>query len=408
MDVLILSQYYEPEPIPKPHDLAIALAAKGHRTHVITGFPNYPGGVLYGGYKLALFRRETIQEIPVLRTYEYPYHGRNIWKRMLNYGSFMLSAPLGCLRARRADVMYVWHPPLTIGVAAWLIARLRRIPFVYDVQDIWPESAVLSGLMSDGPLVRLMSRLERFVYRRADHILVVTEGARENLISKGVRPERVTAMPHWIDETLFAAADESLREQTRAEFGWTGRFVVLFAGNHGLVQGLTSVIEAAPLLRDTNVRLAFVGDGSEKQRLVELAEKIAPAGIVEFIDFQPIERMPALMGAADALLVHLRRSELSKYVVPSKTMAYLAAGRPIVMAMEGAAAELIQSSGGGIVIPPEDPTRLVSTILELQAMSPEERQAMGARGTTYLRAHFSKSAIIERCEGILRRMAEGA
>lgn len=407
MDVLILSQYYQPEPIPKPHELATELTARGHRVSVITGFPNYPNGVMYDGYRASLARKETIAGIPVVRTYEYAYHGTSALRRMLNYGTFMLSAPLGCFRVRRGDVMYVWHPPLTVGVAAWLIARLRRMPFVYDVQDIWPESAVLAGLLREGLLVRFMSRLEKFVYRRADHILVPTEGARQNLIGKGVSAERVTALPHWIDESLFTAGDESaLRDTTRAELGWDGRFVLLFAGNHGLVQALDKVIEAAPLLSGTNVRIAFVGDGADKERLVELARRIAPAGTVEFIDRQPIERMPALMAASDALLVHLRKSELSRYILPSKTMAYLAAGRPILMAMEGAAADLVEASGGGIVIPSEDPARLAEAVRQLQAMSEEQRRAMGERGKQYLRSHLSKAAVIGKYEDILRKTAD--
>lgn len=407
MDVTILSQYYEPEPIPKPHDLATALAARGHRVAVITGFPNYPKGLLYEGYRTALARRERIGDIPVVRTYEYPYHGTSALRRILNYGTFMLSAPLACFRVPRGDVMYVWHPPLTVGVAAWLIARLRRMPFVYDVQDIWPESAVLSGLLKEGFLVRFMSKLERFVYERADHILVPTEGARQNLIGKGVPEERVTALPHWIDESLFSTADEStLRVETRAELGWTDRFIVLFAGNHGLVQALDKVIDAAPFIRETNARIVFVGDGADKPRLIEHATRIAPDGTVEFVDRQPIERMPALMAAADVLLVHLRRSELSRYILPSKTMAYLAAGRPILMAMEGAAADLVEASGGGIVLPSEEPARLAEGILQLAATPEHERRRMGERGKQYLRDHFSRAAVISRYEEILRRAAE--
>ena len=406
MDVVILSQYYEPEPIPKPHDLALALTARGHGVSVITGFPNYPGGDLYEGYHLGLSRKETIAGIPVVRTYEYPYHGRRASGRMLNYASFLLSAPLGCFRVRRGDVMYVWHPPLTIGVAAWLIARLRGMPFVYDVQDIWPESAVLSGVLRDGLLVRFMSRLERFVYHRADHILVPTEGARQNLIGKGVPEDRVTALPHWIDESLFASGDQpALRAQTRAELGWEGQFIVLFAGNLGLVQGLEKVIEAAPLLRGTNARIVFVGDGADKDRLVGLAQRMAPAGAVQFVDRQPIERMPALMAGADALLVHLRSSELSKYIVPSKTMAYLAAGRPIIMAMEGAAADLVEASGGGVVIPSEDPERLAAAITALQAAPEAQRNSMGERGKAYLATHLSQAAVMARYEAILVQVA---
>ena len=187
MDVLVVSHYYPPEPIPKAGDLATALTQRGHKVAVITGFPNYPSGKLYDARRLSFLSRRRDGAFPVVRTFQYPYHGRSVIGRLANYLSFMTSAPLGALFTSRCDVLYVWHPPLTVGVAAWLIARWKRAPFVYDVQDIWPESAVLSGLLKEGPLVRLISRIERFVYSKADHLICVTEGARQNLISKGAR-----------------------------------------------------------------------------------------------------------------------------------------------------------------------------------------------------------------------------
>src|SRR5437016_6845926 len=198
MRVLILSQYYKPEPVPKPGELAEELRRRGHDVTVLTGFPNYPTGRLYPGASLKLLRREEINGVPVTRTFELPYHGQGIIGRFLNYGSFMASAILGGALGLRPDVIYVWHPPLTVGIAAAVIARVRRVPFVYDVQDIWPEAAVISGMLKDGWLIRLISRVERLVYREADHILVVTPGARENLVAKGVPPEKLSVMPDWV------------------------------------------------------------------------------------------------------------------------------------------------------------------------------------------------------------------
>ncbi|MCX6620784.1 MAG: glycosyltransferase family 4 protein, partial [Acidobacteria bacterium] len=236
MRVLILSQYYKPEPIPKPAELAEALAIKGHSVSVVTGLPNYPTGVLYRGFRIGLVQREVLDGVEIARTFELPYHGKNSLGRMLNYLTFMITAPLGSFFVPRCDVMYVWHPPLTVGVAAWLIAKLHRIPFIYDVQDIWPESVVLSGMVRNKLIIRLLSRLERFIYRQADHIFVVTHGARENLLGKGVRPEKVSVMPHWFDETKAALLDSETRQSVRQAYGWTDKFVSLFAGNIGMVQ----------------------------------------------------------------------------------------------------------------------------------------------------------------------------
>lgn len=409
MRVLVLSQYYDPEPVPKAGELARALRDRGHSVHVITGFPNYPSGVLYEGFRLKLVGKEIRDGLTVIRTYEYPYHGTSVVGRMLNYGTFALSAVLGALSIGKTDVIYVWHPPLTIGIAAWLIGLVRRAPFVYDVQDIWPESALLSGLMKPGPVVRVMHALEKFVYRRAAHLFVVTEGARQNLIGKGVQPDRVTVMPHWIDEELFAPASETTRDQCRADHGWGDDFVVLFAGNIGLVQGLDTVIEAASLLpADSRVRIVIVGDGADKARLVELAAARAAGTRVTFVDRQPMEAMPRFMAASDALLVHLRRSELSRYVIPTKTLAYLAAGRPIVMAMEGAAADLVAEAEAGVIVTPENPSALADALVRLAAMSTSERNEYGIRGRDYLVRNLRKQDVLSRYEEHLLRAAEGS
>ena len=189
MKILVLSHYFTPEPITKPLEIAEALRDAGHSVHVVTGFPNYPDGKLYPGYPLRLFRRDTIAGIPVIRTWVYPSHGSSRVGRLLNYASFMLSSIAGGLVAGRFDAMYVWHPPLSIGVSAAAIAALRRRPFVYDVLDIWPESAIATGFLRPGRLFNLLARVETFVYRRAAHLFVVTEGAKANLIGKGVPPD---------------------------------------------------------------------------------------------------------------------------------------------------------------------------------------------------------------------------
>ena len=406
MRVLILSQYYAPEPVPKPSELAEALRQRGHQVAVLTGYPNYPSGDLYAGFRLRPMERTSQDGIPVVRAFEYPYHGTRALGRMLNYASFMLAAPFASLLAPKCDVIYVWHPPLTVGVAAAIIARMRGVGFVYDVQDIWPESAVLSGLMKDGPLVRFMAWLERIVYRQADHIFVVTEGARVNLLAKGVPPAKLSVANHWVDPRLFAPAGEEVRLAVRTEHGWRERFVLLFAGNIGLVQGLDTLVDAAAALPpSSNALFAIVGDGTDRRRLQEVVARRGLDHRVQFLARRPPEAMPALFAGADALLVHLRKSELSRLVIPSKTLAYLAAERPILMAMEGAAADVVRAAGAGIVLPSEDPARLVGAIEWLRGMTDEERQAMGARGSAYLAAHFARDVVIPGYEATLRRVA---
>jgi colanic acid biosynthesis glycosyl transferase WcaI len=407
MRILILTHFFTPEPIPKTFELATTLRDRGHSVAVVTGFPNYPSGRLYPGYRLGLMRREEIAGVPVLRCFEVPYHGRRVLGRLLNYASTMVSTSLGSLFAPRADVIYAWHPPLTMGLAAWLIARLRRIPFVYDVQDIWPESALLSGLLREGWLVNVMFALERFIYKRAAHILVVTEGARRNLVRKGVAPEKITVMPHWVDPALFEEPSRETVELVRREHGWDRDFVILFAGNLGLVQGLETVVRAAQQLpADSSIRFVLVGDGADRARLQRMAaDADVPVRRLQFIDRQPVEQIHTFLGAADALLVHLKASELSQYVIPTKTLAYLATGRPILMAMDGAAADLVRDAGAGLTIAPDECAALAAAAVTLSQLSPVARVAMGQRGRAYLDAHLTRERVIPQYEDVLGRVA---
>ncbi|MBI2841558.1 MAG: glycosyltransferase family 4 protein [Acidobacteria bacterium] len=403
MRILVLSQYYTPEPVAKPAELAEALRDAGHDVCVLTGLPNYPSGQLYPGYRSRLRAADSINGIPVVRTYEFPYHGTNVFGRVANYLSFMCSAPLGLRLLPRFDVIYVWHPPLTIGIAAWLVARARRVPFVYDVQDIWPESAVVAGILKRRSLaVGLLGLLERFVYSRARHILVVTDEAGCNLAAKGVPTDKLSIAPNWVDTAQFARDLRSDSEEIRKRYGWNNRFVLLFAGNMGLVQGLATVLDAAARIPSESRSLfVLIGDGSDRRRLESLVAQMEIQARVQFIDRQPASAIPAFLAAADALLVHLNRSSLSQYVIPTKTLSYLAAGRPILMATEGPAADLVRSAGAGSVVPPEDPIALADASVALESMTAADRDRMGTAGRAYAAAHFGKAVIIPRYERIL-------
>ena len=407
MRVLILSQYYYPEGVPKPHELAEELAANGHEVSVLTGFPHYPGGKLAEGYRLGLILREKIRNIPVLRLFELPYHSTNALLRMANYLSFMISAPFGAFLTPKVDVIYVWHPPQTIGVAAWLVSKIKRAPFVYDVQDIWGHFTVLSGMVREGSLaIKIIRWLEKFVSRRADHLIVQTEAGREYFVERGVARENISILPHWIDEKMFSESGAEERSILREQMGWQNKFVVLFAGNLGIVQGLDSVIEAARNIPNGNAKIVFVGDGTDKPRLQKMADEFNVGDKIQFVDRQPIERMPAFMAAADALLISLKKSELTKYVVPSKTVAYLASGKPILMAAGGASEDLIKQAEAGITVEPENAAELASAIEQMRQMPPEELNKFGACGRDFLVKNLSKRKVIADYEELLRKVAE--
>lgn len=400
MRVLVLAQYYDPVPVPKPSDVARWLATRGHDVSVLTGLPNYPSGVFAPGYRLTVQRVERRDGVLVRRVFELPYHGTSAAGRILNYGSFMLAASIACLFVRRPDVVYVWHPPLTVGVAASVLSVFRGTPFVYDVQDIWPDSALMSGMLSEGAVASVLRRLERFVYARAARLLVVTAGARANLVSKGVPAAKIEVVPHWAEPWAFSTPNEQSRSWARGFMQRDGEFIVTFAGNIGLLQGLDVLLDTAERLAGSRIAFRVVGDGADRPRLEFLATS---RGIknVQFLGARPAADMPAIFAESDALLVHFRGGAMSELVVPSKTQAYLAAGRPIVMAMEGPAADIVNGSGAGIVVPPDDPDRLAAALSDLAARSEQERAAMGDRARTYAAAHFRRDDVMGRIEGIL-------
>jgi glycosyltransferase involved in cell wall biosynthesis len=406
--VLVLSQYFWPEPIPKPRELAEALRDTGRQVEVVTGFPNYPEGKLYPGYELRHVDREEVGNVPVWRTYLHPDHGRGAAGRLANYGSFMVSAVVGCLLASQFDVMYVWHPPLTVGVTAAIACLLLRRPFVYDVQDIWPESAIASGFLRPGFASRCLSVLEKRVYRRAEHILVVTEGAKENLVGKGVPARKITVVPHWYDDAELRSARPEAREEIRAREGWGGRFVVMFAGNLGMMQGLDTIVRACRSVPpEARVLVTFVGDGSDRGRLQALARELSVEDRIRFVGRVDSSTMAEYFSAADALLVHLRASALSYMVIPTKTIAYFAAGRPVVMANVGASADLVERSKAGVTLPPDDPAALAAAILGLSSLPESERVEMGRRGRLFFEENFTREVTLPKYTSILEAAANG-
>lgn len=403
MRVLILSQHFDPEPITRPMDVARGLAARGHAAEVLTGLPNYPQGRLYPGYRMRLLQREVLDSIPVTRVILYPSHSKSSLARIASYGSFMISSVFGSLFTGPCDVIYVRHPPLTIGVSAWLIGLIKRAPIVYDVQDIWPESGIWSGMLRNPALIGVLRGLERFVYKRASHLLVVTEAARQNLIGKGVASEKVSIASQLIDEKSFAAPNPARVLEVQKAYDLTGGFTVMFAGNIGLVQGLDAAIDAALLLKDEpSVRFVLVGGGVDRDRLVHKAAALKLANVT-FIEQRSEAEMPDFMAAADVMLLTLKYSELCEFSIPLKTFAYMAASRPILAAIKGAAADLVRKAGAGPIIEPGNPEALANEVRRLMRLTEAERAELGTAGRKYMITHHSKEKMLDEYVSVISR-----
>ena len=405
MRVLILSQYYAPEPVPKPHELAVGLVRRGHQVVALSAIPNYPHGSFYDGYRLQPWAWESMDGVRILRLPLFPDHGRGAMRRILNYTSFMASSCLlGPAFSGGVDVIYVWHPPLTVGASAWLISLARRAPFVYGVHDLWPEAVEATGMVKSKRVLGWISKLERFVYRRAAAITVVSPGYKRNLISKGVPPDKVHVLTDWANESIFhpMSPDGALAKET----GMAGRFNVLFGGNMGLAQALDTIVEAAQSLSHIpDLQFVFAGDGVDKARLESAVAKRELTN-VRFLGGQPPERMPQLYALADVLLAHYKRDPLFEISIPGKLFNYMGCQRPVLMASEGDAADIVTAAGAGLACRAEDPEALAKTVLRLYEMSPEERAGMGASGRQALLKQYSKDVLLPRYEDVLVQAAK--
>lgn len=398
--VLLLKQWFDPEPTSKGLIFARGLIKQGFEVEVLTGFPNYPGGKLYPGYKIKLIQKENIDGVHITRVPLYPSHNSNAIGRILNYVSFAVcSLFYGLFGAKRPDVIYAYHPPLTVGLTAACIRFFRRVPIVYDIQDMWPDTLKSTGMISSGKVLKIVGWACDWVYSRVDQIVVLSPGFKRLLIERGVPEKKIEVIYNWY-------AEEGLKLECAdypENFPSQNYFTVLFAGNMGKAQALDSILEAADLLKTTEskVRFVFLGDGLEVERLKKLALDKNLYNVV-FLPRVSMSEVGQYLSCADALLVHLKKDELFKVTIPSKTQAYMSVGKPILMGVDGDAADLIRQSKSGIVAESENPESLKKALLELKNLTPEQRNEMGRNGKSFYDEKLSLNSGVKKFSKIFR------
>ena len=400
--VLLLTQWFDPEPTFKGLVFAKELVRQGFEVEVVTGFPNYPGGKVYPGYRIKTLQRELIDGVHVTRVPLYPNHDQSAIKRVLNYASFAASALVyGLFVAKRADVIYAYHPPLTVGITASLIRLVRRIPVVYDIQDMWPDTLRATGMLNNPRALGVVAAVCRWVYRRVDHIAVLSPGFKRLLVQRGVPEAKVDVIYNWADEAALAAPTGQLP----AAFPGPDRFRIVFAGNMGKAQALGAVLDAAAVLQERGSRVCFVmlGGGVEVGPLKAQAAQ-RQLGNVIFLPAVPMAEVGAYLNAAEALLVHLRKDPLFEITIPSKTQAYMAVGKPLLMAVNGDAADLVRQSGGGVVAESENAEALAASAQALADLAPAELHAMGQKAQHYYREHLALQVGVARFGVIFNRV----
>ncbi len=405
MRVLLVSLFYDPEPNFKAGPLGSSLAARGHEVTALTGFPSYPHGRIYPGYHQRLWQFEQRDGVRVLRVPLYPDHSRSAFRRALHYLSFAGSATLlGSVFCRDADVMWVYHPPLTAAIPAWWIGLLRQVPFVLEVQDIWPDTISVTGMVSNQRLLSWIGRLADFFYRRAAAITVISHGFKSHLVARGIPSAKIHVIPNWADEDVYRPVPPD--PDLQGAYGMTGRFNVIYAGNIGPAQALQTVLDAAVLLHDLPaVQFVLIGDGMGREDLKKqaLARRLEN---VRFLAHQPAVRMPHFYAQADALLVHLKRDPLYEITIPSKILAYMACGRPILCAVGGDAADVVVQAGAGVVCPPQDPAKLANAVRRLVAMPPQAREALGRAARRTFLERYTRRALVDRYEALFKGVIE--
>ncbi len=385
--LILLTQWFDPEPTFKGLLYAKALQRSGYDVEVVTGYPNYPGGKIYDGYRMRMLKREKIDGIVITRLPLYPSHDSRQILRALNYISFCLSAIFYLLfLARKANVLYAYHPPLTVGIAAAVAKLFRRTPTVLDIQDIWPDTLTATGMVKASRLIRWVGLACLWTYARMSHIVVLSPGFKRLLVQRGVPESKISVIYNWADEKAIEIAGTSRPEMMPDN----GRFRLLFAGNMGLAQNLDIVLDAAKIVsgQAAFVEFCFVGDGVDAGRIRQRASNENITN-VRFFPKVPMSEVGAYLAAADALLVNLRPDPLFEITIPSKTQAYMSVGRPIVMAVEGDAAQLVKDAGAGFVAKPGDAQALAQAVLSITRLSKAAREDMAESARQFYRSNLS-------------------
>jgi colanic acid biosynthesis glycosyl transferase WcaI len=403
MRILFFSQYFPPEmgaPAARTYELARRWVACGAEVTVITAIPNHPTGVIPEGYRHARFFEEHVDGIRVLRTWIYAAPNRGFWRRSLNYFSFMASSLVQGLRAAGpADVVIATSPQFLVGISGWIASRLRSVPFVFEVRDLWPDSIAALDVLREGLLLHLLRRLEMGLYRQAALVVGVAQSTREELVRRGIDAGKIAIIPNGADGQVFR--DMEKYNGIRENLALGRKFVVSYVGTHGMAHGLETVLQCADRLRDhDDIAFLFVGDGARKQALESYARSLQLPN-VRFVGVQPREKIPSYIATSDVSLVPLRRKALFRKVLPSKIFEIMGCSRPLILGVEGEAQVAVQAAAAGLCVRPEDPEALRGAILELYR-DPARADAMGRSGREYVRRNFCRDRLADRYLDVLQ------
>jgi len=411
MKILYITQYYPPEigaTQTRAVEMARNLVQRGHDVTVLTEFPNHPTGVIPDEYRFKLFQRETDAGIDVVRMWVYTRPKKNFVTRMLFYLSFMMMAVFGGLALRKKfDIVFATSPPLFVGAAGAVLCFFRKAKFVLEVRDLWPETAVILGELSNKYFIKLSEKLEVFLYNTSQRIITVTSGFKSRIVERAkVPPEKIVVIPNGANIDLYRPGEKD--KALLRDLGLDKEtFIVAYTGLHGLMHGLDFVIDVACQLRqERDIFFLFIGEGVRKAHLMETAHRFGLSNIT-FLAAQAEEQLPRYIQTCDVGLTTIKKTIVSDRVIPVKVFTYMACAKPVLLCVEGETREIVEHAGAGLFAEPENVEELKVAILKLKN-DPDRCRAMGQNGRRLVEQHYSRTALaikLEKCllEAIVSR-----
>jgi colanic acid biosynthesis glycosyl transferase WcaI len=399
MRILYLSQYFPPEAgatQTRAYEMAMNWVRLGHKVTMLSEFPNHPSGIISPDYKGKLFERSALEGIDILRVWVKASPVKNFRNRILFYLTYMFNAIIAGMFLARGNysLLYATSPPLFVGGAALVLSFIKRIPMVFEVRDLWPASAIALGELSNRKAINLAVKLEEMCYRRALQVVVVTRGIYDNLVHRGISTNKLCLIPNGANLDLFTF-NQIGRERIRREMGLEQKFIAIYAGIHGLAQGLETIVETAGLLlTSSKIHIVLIGDGPKKAEIVSQAASLNLSNLT-LLPEKPRVQIPDYLSAADVALIPLKKADIFKGALPSKIFDAWACERPVLLSIDGEARSIVEEIKGGIYIPPEDPGKMAEALVYLMN-SPDERLQMGENGLKYTRLNHSHSALAQK------------
>jgi len=381
------------------HELARYLVERGHQVTIIASPISYLTGKSRQERRQWVERQEIEPGITILRSYTYSALHKSFVHRVFSFISFMVSSFLAGLSVRKVDLVWGTSPPIFQGLTAWLLARLKRVPFLFEVRDLWPAFAIAVGVLRNPLLVRASLGLERFLYRHANRVMVNSPGFIAHVTAKGAR--WVELVPNGADPDMFDPGSRG--NGFRKQHGLEDCFLVLYAGAHGMSNDLQVVLQAAEQLRSSpNITFLMLGDGKEKAHLTALAQEMALGNVI-FLPPVPKDQISEVIAAADACVAILKPLELYKTTYPNKVFDYMAAGRPVILAIDGVIRQVVEDAQAGIFTPPGNPAALASAVQRL-ASDPQQARKMGMSGRKMIEKHYNRGQLAEKLALLMEEM----